>query len=153
MNYFSNKKLKATGFFLPYDKDGKYNLKSTGCGVYLIKHKGKIVYVGLSRTDARKTMYRHFQVWNDRRTDWTKKMQPYDRVTYEGKNRADFLVKVIFCKTGIEAEILEQLLIGKFKPKDNSLKIYLYSDAEYNKMTVKLNNAEGWKSNSEEPPF
>lgn len=153
MNHFSKKPLKATGFFKPYLDGNTYALKSTGCGVYIIKYKGKIVYIGLSRSDLRNTLYRHFQVWNDRRTDWTKKLQPYDRVSYSGKDRDNFLIKVVFCKTAIEAEMLEQLLIKKFKPKDNSLKIYLYSQDEYNRMAVKLEQADGWKSNFEENPF
>jgi len=153
MNYFTNKKLKATGFFKPYTADGQYSLKSTGCGVYLIKYRDKVIYVGMSRKDVKNTLYRHFQQWTDRRADWTKKLQPYDRVTYNGKNREDFLIKIIFCKGAMEAEILEQLLIKKLKPKDNSLKLYLYSQDEYNKIAVKLEDAEGWKSSFTENPF
>jgi len=153
MNNLTKRPLKSTGFFKPYTEAGNYALKSTGAGVYIIKYKGQVVYVGLSRSDVQNTLYRHFQIWNDRRTNWTKKMQPYERVTYASKNRENFLIKVIFCKSTIEAEILEQLLISKFKPKDNSLKIYLYSNDEYNKMAIKLKDADVWKSNSEEPPF
>ena len=152
MNYFSKKPLKSTGFFKPFNGDS-YALKSTGCGVYVIKHNGTVVYVGLSRKDLQNTLYRHFQLWNDRRAGWTKKNEPYERVSYYGKSRDNFLIKVIFCKTANEAEILEQLLIKKFKPKDNSLKVYLYSQDEYNKMAVKITEAEGWKSNNDEPPF
>lgn len=153
MNYITDKKMKATGYFKPYQPDGSYSLKTTGCGVYIIKHKEKVIYVGMSRKDLRNTMYRHFQTWNDRRSDYTKKMQPYERVTYSEKNRDEFTVKVIFCKGVIECEIMEQLLIRKLKPKDNSLKLYLYSLDQYRAMEKKIDNAEGWKSNSEEPPF
>lgn len=152
MNYFTNSKMKSTGFFKPYTGD-QYSLKSTGCGVYIIKYREKIIYVGMSRKDVRNTLYRHFQQWNDKRADWTKKMQPYDRVTYAGKDRSQFLIKVIFCKGAIETEILEQLLIKKLRPKDNSLKLYLYSQDEYNKIAIKLEDAEGWKSSFEENPF
>jgi len=153
MNNITNKKLKSTGFFKPYTPDGNYSLKSTGTGVYIIKYQNKVWYVGMSRKDVRNTLYRHFQLWNDKRSVWGKKMQPYERVSYYGKNRDNFTIKVIFCKGAIEAEILEQLLIKKLKPKDNSLKLFLYSQDEYNKMEIKIDNSEGWKSNSEEPPF
>lgn len=153
MNYITDKKMKATGFFKPYDKNGSYALKSTGCGVYIIKHKGQVIYVGMSRKDLRNTLYRHFQQWNDKRSTFTKKMQPYERVTYNEKNREDFLIKVIFCKGVIECEIMEQLLIKKLKPKDNSLKLQLYTESEFKKVELKIDAAEGWKSNNEEPPF
>jgi len=145
--------MKATGFFKPYATDGSYALKTTGCGVYIIKYKNRIIYVGMSRKDVRNTLYRHFQQWNDKRTSWTKKLEPYERVTYADRKREDFSIKVIFCKGVIECEITEQLLIKKLKPRDNSLKLHLYSDAEYRKVELKIDNAEGWKSNSEEPPF
>lgn len=153
MQYITKNKLKATGFFLPYQEDGSYTLKSTGSGVYIIKNKNKVCYVGLSRSDVKKTMYRHFQVWTDKRSTFTKKSQLFERVTYYDKDRKNFTVKVIFCKTDIEAEILEQLLIKKLKPVDNSLKLQLYSNAEYNAMAIKINEADAWKSNFEENPF
>lgn len=152
MNYFTNSKMKATGFFLPYTGD-KYSLKSTGCGIYIIKYLGKIVYVGMARKDVRNTLYRHFQQWTDRRANYNKKMQPYERITYNGKNREDFLIKVIFCKGVIECEIMEQLLIKKLKPRDNSLKLYLYSQEEFNRAETKISEADQWKSNFEKNRF
>lgn len=153
MNYLTDKKMKATGFFKPYSDAGQYSLKSTGCGVYVIKREGKVVYVGMSRKDVRNTLYRHFQVWTDRRAGWTKRNEPYDRVTYAGEDREDFTVKVIFCKGAIECEIMEQLLIKKLKPKDNSLKLYLYSKEQYREVEKKIEAADSWKSNFEENLF
>lgn len=153
MNYLSEKKMKATGFFKPYTDAGQYSLKSTGCGVYIIRREGKTVYVGMSRKDVRNTLYRHFQTWTDKRAGWTKKKEPYDRVTYAGEDREDFTVKVIFCKGVIECEIMEQLLIKKLKPKDNSLKLYLYSQEQYREVEKKIEAADSWKSNFEENPF
>jgi len=153
MNYFTKEKMKATGFFKPYEESGAYALKSTGCGVYIIKRKGKVVYVGMARKDVRNTLYRHFQVWTDRRANWTKKNEPYERVTYNGLNRDEFLVKVIFCKGPIECEIMEQLLIKRLRPKDNSLKIYLYTENEFKQVESKIDAAEGWKSSYTENPF
>jgi len=141
----TNKKLKATRFFKPYDQDGSYNLKNTGTGVYIIKKNDVILYVGLSLTDVRSTLYRHFQKWIDKRTNWTKKSQMYERVTYYGENRNMFLVKVIFTPTKNEAAILENLLILKLKPRDNTLKLELYSNKEMQAMTWKFNESEAWK--------
>lgn len=153
MNYFSNSKLKATGFFKPYSPEGNYNLKTTGCGVYIIKEGERVVYVGIGRKDLRNTLYRHFQQWTDKRTVAGRKYTPYERITYSGNDREKYLIKVIFCKGIIEAEIIEQLLIKKLKPRDNSLKLYLYSKEDYNKADIKINEAQMWKSNFEENPF
>lgn len=141
----TNKKLKSTRFFKPYNEDGSYNLKTTGTGVYIIKKNDRILYVGLSLTDVRNTLYRHFQKWTDKRTNWTKKSQMYERITYEGQNRNMFLVKVIFTPTKNEAQILESLLILKLKPVDNTLKLELYSNKEMQAMTFKVNTADNWK--------
>lgn len=141
----TNKKLKATNFFKPYNQDGSYNLKTTGTGVYIIKKNDRVLYVGLSLTDVRNTLYRHFQKWTDKRTNWTKKSQMYERITYEGQNRNMFLVKVIFTPTKSEAQILESLLILKLKPIDNTLKLELYSNKEMQAMTFKVNTADNWK--------
>lgn len=153
MNYLSKSKMKATGFFSPYQKDGGYSLKTTGCGVYIIKRNSVVIYVGLGRKDVRNTLYRHFQTWTDKRSIWGKRNQPYDRITYKGEDVKDFLIKVIFCKGAIEAEMTEQLLIKKLKPIDNSLKLYLYSQDEFKAVERKIKNAEQWKSGFTENPF
>lgn len=150
----TTKKLKATRFFSPYSPEGNYNLKTTGKGCYIIKKAGEVVYVGLSLTDVQKTMYRHFQKWTDRRTSWTKKHgAPYERVTYYGERKSMFLVKVIFCPTNNETRTLENLLIRKLKPRDNTLKLDLYNQFEADKMQFKFNDAEAWKPVQEEAPF
>jgi excinuclease UvrABC nuclease subunit len=78
-------------------------------GVYIIKKAGKIVYVGFSGTNIYKTMYRHFQSWNDR---------TQQRVTY--KNLKNITVRVIYC-TPVQANRLEKFLILKYKPIDNPI--------------------------------
>ena len=144
--------MKSTKFFAPYTNE-TCNLKATGKGVYVIKKGNNIVYVGLSYSDLKRTMYRHFQKWTDRRTDWTKKNQNYERVTYDGENRNLFKVKVIFCKTDKEVTLLEYLLIKKLKPRDNTIKKALYDYEDLTKVTTSLNNAETWQSNFEDTPF
>ena len=75
-------------------------------GVYLIRKDGEIVYIGMSQTDVYKTMYRHFQKWNDKRQI---------RVHY---GRKDCTVRVIYCNKA-QALKLEKALIVKYKPVDN----------------------------------
>jgi len=149
----SKKPLKATPFFKPYDGK-KCTLKGTGSGVYIIRKNGVIYYVGMSKNDVKQTMYRHFQLWNDYRNDWVKKVtgQNFDRVTYYNEDRSLFSCKVIFTPTAREAAILEQHFILKFKPKDNTLKLLAFSDTEYMNMANKIDNLETIKA-SEEPDW
>lgn len=98
-------------------------LKQTGCGCYIIYKDNKPCYVGMSRTDLKKTLYRHFQEWNDRRSDWTRKKESIDRITYFGEDRNRFKIAVCWCKTPKLASILEAHLIFTLKPKDNSNKL------------------------------
>lgn len=149
----TNRKLKSTTFFPPYDREGNCNLKATGKGCYIIKKNNVILYVGMSTTDLKKTLYRHFQKWTDLRTNWTKKRQNYERVTYHGENRNMFSVKVIFTPTDNEARVLEYLLIRKLKPKDNFLKNELYDNPEAEKMEYKINTSDTWKPMLDENPF
>lgn len=76
-------------------------------GVYLIRHRGALRYVGFSRVDVYKALYRHFQSWNDR-------SRPYSRATYP----STATVRVIYCNAA-QAARLERALILKHKPPDN----------------------------------
>jgi hypothetical protein len=152
-------KLKSTGFFKPYtDADPRRaNLKHTGAGAYLISEeragKKAIVYVGMASKDVKKTLYRHFQKWTDKRSDWGKKAQIYERVTYVDKNPERYRVKVIFCKTAKEAADLETFFILKFKPRDNTLKLEILTEAQKVKISEAINDAPSYYAGSEEPPF
>ena len=135
--------MKRTKFFKPYnEKKTVCTLKSSGAGVYIIKQKNALVYIGYRATDEKKTMYLHFQKWTDLRSTYGKQSQPYDRVTYwHGFNNNDFKCKVIFC-TAKQAAILEQALILKLKPRDNSLKLNLISEMQKNKIIETMTEAE-----------
>jgi excinuclease UvrABC nuclease subunit len=75
--------------------------------VYLIYKNNKLVYVGMSQSDVYKTMYRHFQSWED----------PFQiRVTYT--KRMNCACRVVLC-TAAQALNLEKALILKYRPKDN----------------------------------
>jgi predicted GIY-YIG superfamily endonuclease len=135
--------MKRTKFFKPYnDKKTVCTLKSSGAGVYIIKQENKIVYIGYSSTDVKKTMYRHFQKWTDLRSTFGRASQPYDRITYHNRfNNDEYKCKVIFC-TPKQAELLEQALILKLKPRDNSLKLNLISEMQKNKIIETMTDAD-----------
>jgi predicted GIY-YIG superfamily endonuclease len=127
--------MKATKFFQPYIKPGKCTLQKTGAGTYIIAKNGKYLYIGYSETDVKKTMYRHFQEWNDK-TQY--------RVVY--KNLKDIVCRVIFTTPG-KAQKLEQALILKHKPRDNEQKLDLYTEMEKQTIVREYNLAK------EEDPF
>ena len=104
----------------PYDSKGKTTFNIRGKpGVYIIYKKtasGReaLKYVGFSRTDVYKALYRHLQNWDDPKQQ---------RITF--KNLAGIVVKVIYCKNSQTAKKLEGALILKYKPIRN---INKYSD-------------------------
>lgn len=113
--------LKKSKFKHVYRSQGKTNLSDYigKKGVYLIKHKGKIVYIGQSGSNLYKTITRHFQSWNDR---------SQIRITYP-QSKA-YTIRVVLTRTAKQAAKLERALILKLKPKDNPQKLTLYSDKE-----------------------
>jgi excinuclease UvrABC nuclease subunit len=105
--------MKASKFFYPYFKKGKvlkcsldHNKVKDRTGVYLVKEDNKVVYVGYSIGSLYKTIYRHFQSWNDK---------AQDRKVY---NKTGVKIRVFFC-TPKQADRLETYLIQKLKPRDN----------------------------------
>jgi hypothetical protein len=80
-------------------------------GVYLIKSNrtGNTVYVGYSGTNVYKTMYRHFQTWND--PQQVRKIYSPDNYTAR-----------VILTTGKRAADLEKYLIEKIRPRDNKNK-------------------------------
>jgi excinuclease UvrABC nuclease subunit len=99
-------------------------------GVYLIFKNEKIVYVGFSSYNIYKTLYRHFQTWND---------PTQQRVVYS-KNDPSIKVRVIYCSP-TKAKKLESALILKYKPKDNPEKYdNLIMDKKEKKVLIEVNN-------------
>ena len=125
--------MKKSTFISPYNKQGKANYKTVRkAGVYLIKENSKLVYIGMSVTDVYKTMYRHFQTWNDRQ-------QP-ERVTYKSDlKRNNYTVRIIYC-TSKQASALETALIIKHKPRDNENKYNNYKLNSYDKQVIETYN-------------
>lgn len=94
----------------PYHADGKTTFNLQGLpGVYLIYVGDVIDYIGYSGTNLYKTLYRHFQKWNDK---------TQIRVTYP-KNQSNITVRVVYTKSANHAAHLEKSLINKYKPKSN----------------------------------
>ena len=110
--------MRVFKFLPPYDRDGKTTFPAARkrSGVYLIKENGILVYVGYSGTDLYKTLYRHFQEWNDKQY----------RVTYQSRLSVNnYTVRVIFC-TSKQATKLEAALILDKKPRDCENKYDLF---------------------------
>lgn len=107
----------------PYQANGKttFNLRNKP-GVYIIYRGEEIVYIGFSGSDIYKTLYRHFQSWND---------PNQIRVTY--RNLRDITVRVVYTITKNHAFRLEKTLINKYKPKDNPTQ---YNDFEPTKTDI-----------------
>ena len=107
--------MKAYKWVHPYNEQDKPAIKSSWkkSGVYIIKQKGKIVYVGRSSYNLYKTMYRHFQAWDSAQT----------RATYnaKGNKRKDIKVRVIYC-TPNQALEQEINLTKKHNPRDMKYK-------------------------------
>jgi excinuclease UvrABC nuclease subunit len=124
--------MKISKFFPPYYKSNnldKCTLKTDyqkKAGVYFIKdNTNTIIYIGHSSTNLYKTIYRHFQEWNDRRQF----RHIYDKYGYT--------VRVI-TTTPTQAPRVEAYLIQKMQPRDNEIK---YENATYFK-DIKLKDIE-----------
>jgi hypothetical protein len=115
-------KLKTYRYVPVFDslegEKAKFNLGFTKgkSGVYLIKENGVLVYVGFSGYDLYKTISRHFQVWNSKKQE---------TVTYvNSRFWNDYTIRVVFLSP-TKALKLEQALILKHKPRDNSYMLNL----------------------------
>jgi excinuclease UvrABC nuclease subunit len=119
-------KARRTRALTPYNKEGKANFPARNkSGVYLIYKGETLTYIGHSKSDLYKTMYRHFQSWNDR---------TQIRVSY--KQDSQYKVRVIYCSP-TNAVKLEKALIVKYKPKDNPEKYDLFTLKERDKAMIK----------------
>ena len=104
-----------------YDNNGRPRFKERGRpGCYIITKNGKTLYVGHSKRDIYKTLYRHFQSWNDR---------TQVRVTYNPNDTA-IKVRIIYTNTPAQAATLERALIIKREPRDNPQKLLNYTTTE-----------------------
>ena len=95
----------------PYDHRQKPTFKLQNVpGIYIIFKAGKIIYVGYSRSNLYKTMYRHFQAWNDKTGQYRTVITDLSQVK----------VGVIYTKSGRLAKLLESAYILKHKPEMNA---------------------------------
>lgn len=93
----------------PYNEKGKttFNLRNQS-GVYLIYKNNTLQYVGFSRTDVYKALYRHLQRWND---------PTQQRIVFN--DLKGITVRMVYTKSGAMAQRLEGALIIKHKPPLN----------------------------------
>ena len=104
----------------PYNEKGKPTFKKRNVkGVYIIRNKKEILYIGYSGTDLYKTMYRHFQKWVD-----------YSQVRVEYKHISNLKIDIILTSTKLQASRLEKALIIKYKPKDNPDQYWINFDTD-----------------------
>lgn len=131
--------MKKTRFKPVYNLAGRVNIPETKdrSGVYLIKEKGKIVYVGNSASNVYKTALRHFQSWDD---------PTQERITYAGQPRENYTIRFVAC-TAKQAEALERRLILRHQPRDNSIKYDNYINSQYDDQVVSIYD------NTEVAPF
>ena len=136
----------------PYNEKGKPTFKKRNVkGVYIIRNKKDILYIGYSGTDLYKTMYRHFQKCNDK-----------SQVRIEYKNINNLKIDIILTSTKLQASRLEKALIIKYKPKDNPDQYWLNFDTddkeqeiykEYLYKNWNVKKVKDNKTNADEYPF
>lgn len=115
--------MKISKFIVLYPQKGKTAIsdKINKSGVYLIKFKGRLIYVGFSENNLYRTIVRHFEKWNDKQRK---------RIVYP--QTSNFTVRIVLT-TPKRAAILERALIIKYKPKDNSNKYDSFSQTKTEK--------------------
>jgi Uri superfamily endonuclease len=114
--------LQKLRYFPPYKEKRKCSFKNLNRtkGVYIIKENNVIVYIGKSNYDLYKTLYRHFQRWNDKRLY---------RVTYiDYMSSNSYLCAVIPTSDILETDDLEKRLIFQEQPRDNREKYEKYNN-------------------------
>lgn len=113
----------------PY-KNGKPFYTAKKSGVYLIFRNATLRYVGYSGYNVYKTLYRHFQSWND----------PNQIRSVYSPNDEQIKVRVIYCNNS-KAKKLESALIIKFQPIDNPDKLSnLIIDKNEKKVLIELDD-------------
>lgn len=111
-------------------------------GVYFIyDDSGKLVYIGHSTSNLKKTIMRHFQQWSLSRFEELQGVSR-DRITYtSNKQKRTYKVKAYITKKG-DAYKLEQTLIEKYRPRDNKEKLSAISDRQKEVMLQRFENAK-----------
>jgi len=87
------------------------------CGVYAIKERGRIVYVGSSRKRLYDTITRHFQRWHRAKKFW-KGLRGAGHDPGMTYDRSICSVAIVTCACGDE-RTLEAHWIAKYSPRDN----------------------------------
>jgi hypothetical protein len=113
----------------PY-KNGRPFYTAKKSGVYLIFRNATLRYVGYSGYNVYKTLYRHFQSWND----------PNQIRSVYSPTDQQIKVRVIYCNNS-KAKKLENALIIKYQPIDNPDKLSnLIIDKNEKKVLIELDD-------------
>ena len=114
--------LRKLQYFPLYKKKHKCFLKKINnkAGVYIIKEDGVIVYIGKSNYNLYRTLYRHFQYWNDKRLS---------RTTYiDYISSKEYSCAYILTPDILTTDDLEKKLIFQEQPRDNKEKYEKYNN-------------------------
>jgi len=118
-------KLRSPYFLHPFFMGKKTSFPDRKkAGVYLIYKGKKLHYVGFSKGDVYKALYRHFQSWRDK---------TQIRITY---NPDAVKVRVVYCNNATTAGRLEKALIIKYKPIDNPQQYSIKYDIDEKELEV-----------------
>ena len=130
----------------PFYIDGKtsFSLQNIS-GVYMIYEDGKLVYIGYSKKDVYKALYRHFYPYREK---------PKQERKY-WKDTKNIKVRVIYTNTPGRAENLEIALIQKYKPKLNTVqyKAWLPNQKEKSILEIYENSNDIVINTDEDLPF
>ncbi len=111
--------MKVFKFAPPYNKNGKANFPLRDkAGIYIVKEAGVIVYIGKSRNNLYRTMYRRFEKWEE------------PNLSFDLAKK--YTVRVIYC-TDKQADSLEKKLILKYEPKHNLNQYKEFQENTYDK--------------------
>ena len=107
-------------------------------GVYIIRERGEIVYIGMSQSCVTEAMYRHFYPYAD--------YHRHPRTCYDAEG--EYSVYILYCSRE-DAPKLERGLILSINPRDNRDKFARYLD----QLTVNHIQEQVATSELEEAPF
>jgi hypothetical protein len=135
-----NKKISVTNYktivqtkaFVAYKKNKpSLQINKKLVGVYLIVQGKKVIYVGHSSSDVKKTCYRHFQEWNDSSGGYRTNVLRLDHfVCNSYKEKHSLRLKFYFCKNVADVRTLELYFILKYKPVNNDIKYSTYFESK-----------------------
>ena len=113
----------------PFSAPGKTNFTiQNKPGVYMIYENQTLVYIGYSKRNVYKSLYRHFYPYREKTNQ--------DRKYW--KDLTNIKVRVIYTNTPGRAENLEIALIQKYKPKLNTIQYKAWQPNQKEKSILEI---------------